>query len=39
MPEFFEDKDNPGAVISITFDKYCYVNVRYLCLFLIIKQS
>lgn len=28
MPEFF--RDNGGAVISTTFDKYCYVNVRHL---------
>lgn len=28
MPEFF--KENGGAVISTTFDKYCYVNVRHL---------
>jgi D-glycero-alpha-D-manno-heptose-7-phosphate kinase len=28
MPDYF--KDHPGAVISTTFDKYCYVNVRHL---------
>lgn len=28
MEEFFVD--NSGAVISTTFDKYCYVNVRHL---------
>ena len=28
MPEFFKEK--PGAVLSTTFDKYCYVNVRHL---------
>lgn len=28
MPQFFEK--NGGAVISTTFDKYCYVNVRHL---------
>lgn len=28
MEEFF--KENGGAVISTTFDKYCYVNVRHL---------
>lgn len=28
MPEFFEE--NGGSVISTTFDKYCYVNVRHL---------
>lgn len=28
MQEFF--KDNEGAVLSTTFDKYCYVNVRHL---------
>lgn len=28
MPEFFSE--NGGAVISTTFDKYCYVNVRHL---------
>lgn len=28
MPSFF--KENGGSVISTTFDKYCYVNVRHL---------
>ena len=28
MPEFFQK--HGGAVISTTFDKYCYVNVRHL---------
>lgn len=28
IPEFFQE--NGGAVISSTFDKYCYVNVRHL---------
>lgn len=28
MPSFF--KENGGAVLSTTFDKYCYVNVRHL---------
>ena len=28
MPEFFNE--HGGAVISTTFDKYCYVNVRHL---------
>jgi D-glycero-alpha-D-manno-heptose-7-phosphate kinase len=28
MEEYF--KENSGAVISTTFDKYCYVNVRHL---------
>lgn len=28
IPEFFNE--NGGAVISTTFDKYCYVNVRHL---------
>lgn len=28
MPEFF--KENGGAVLSTTFDKYCYVTVRHL---------
>lgn len=28
MKEFFEE--NGGAVLSTTFDKYCYVNVRHL---------
>lgn len=28
IPEFF--RENGGAVLSTTFDKYCYVNVRHL---------
>ncbi len=28
MPDFF--RENGGAVLSTTFDKYCYVNVRHL---------
>lgn len=28
MPEFFNE--NGGSVLSTTFDKYCYVNVRHL---------
>lgn len=28
MPEFFNERG--GAVISTTFDKYCYVNVRHM---------
>lgn len=28
IPDFF--RENGGAVISTTFDKYCYVNVRHL---------
>lgn len=28
MPEFFNEHE--GAVLSTTFDKYCYVNVRHL---------
>ena len=28
MPSFFNE--NGGAVLSTTFDKYCYVNVRHL---------
>lgn len=28
MPEFF--RENGGSVLSTTFDKYCYVNVRHL---------
>ena len=28
MESFF--KENGGAVLSTTFDKYCYVNVRHL---------
>ena len=32
MESFF--KENGGAVLSTTFDKYCYVNVRHLPRFL-----
>lgn len=28
LPEFYQE--NGGAVISTTFDKYCYVNIRHL---------
>jgi D-glycero-alpha-D-manno-heptose-7-phosphate kinase len=28
MEEYF--RENGGAVLSTTFDKYCYVNVRHL---------
>ena len=28
LPQFYEE--HGGAVISTTFDKYCYVNVRHL---------
>lgn len=28
LPDFF--RENGGAVISTTFDKYCYVNIRHL---------
>ena len=31
MPAFFNEHD--GAVISTTFDKYCYVNVHHMPLF------
>lgn len=37
MEEYF--RENEGAVLSTTFDKYCYVNVRHLPRFLIIQQS
>lgn len=37
MEGFF--RENGGAVLSTTFDKYCYVNVRHLPRFLIILQS
>lgn len=33
MESFFHE--NGGAVLSTTFDKYCYVNVRHLPPFLI----
>lgn len=32
-------KENGGAVLSTTFDKYCYVNVRHLPRFLIIQAN
>lgn len=34
--------ENGGAVLSTTFDKYCYVNVRHLsekCLHLLMRQK
>ena len=34
MENFF--RKNGGAVLSTTFDKYCYVNVRHCHAFLII---
>lgn len=37
MEEYF--RENEGAVLSTTFDKYCYVNVRHLPRFLIIQQN
>lgn len=37
MEDYF--KANGGAVLSTTFDKYCYVNVRHLPRFLIILQN
>ena len=37
LPEFF--RENGGAVISTTFDKYCYVNVRHLPRFFQILRS
>lgn len=37
MESFF--KEYGGAVLSTTFDKYCYVNVRHLPRFLIILQN
>lgn len=37
MESFF--KDNGGAVLSTTFDKYCYVNVRHLPRFLTTLQN
>ncbi len=30
IPEFFNENEDGGAVLSTTFDKYCYVNVRHL---------
>lgn len=37
MEDFF--KENGGTVLSTTFDKYCYVNVRHLPRFLITVQN
>lgn len=37
MENFF--KEHGGAVLSTTFDKYCYVNVRHLPRSLIIQQN
>ena len=37
FPDFY--KEHGGAVISTTFDKYCYVNVRHLPRFSTIPQS
>lgn len=37
MENFF--RENGGAVLSTTFDKYCYVNVRHLPRFLTIQQN
>ena len=37
MENFF--RENGGAVLSTTFDKYCYVNVRHLPRFLSIQQN
>lgn len=37
MEDYF--KENGGAVLSTTFDKYCYVNVRHLPRFLITALS
>ncbi len=37
FPEFYQEYG--GSVISTTFDKYCYVNVRHLPGFLIIPPS
>lgn len=37
MEEYF--RENEGAVLSTTFDKYCYVNVRHLPRFFVIQQS
>ena len=37
MESFF--RKNGGAVLSTTFDKYCYVNVRHLPRFLIIPRN
>lgn len=37
MQDFFNEYG--GAVLSTTFDKYCYVNVRHLPRFLTIIQN
>ena len=37
MEEYF--KEHGGAVLSTTFDKYCYVNVRHLPPFFTIAPS
>ena len=37
MEEFF--KEHGGAVLSTTFDKYCYVTVRHLPRFLNIPRN
>lgn len=37
IEDFF--KKYGGAVLSTTFDKYCYINVRHLPRFLITVQS
>ncbi len=37
MENYF--RENKGAVLSTTFDKYCYVNVRHLPRFLTIARS
>ena len=37
MEDYF--REHGGAVISTTFDKYCYVTVRHYLAFLIIPRS
>lgn len=37
FPDFY--REHGGAVISTTFDKYCYVNVRHLPRFLITVRN
>lgn len=37
MPAFFDE--HGGAVISTTFDKFCYVNVRHMPPFLRMSQN
>lgn len=37
IPEYFYE--HKGAVISTTFDKYCYVNVRHLPRFFDIQDT